>query len=101
MTATGLPWTATAVATSNIQIHGVNIDLKYDQSPSGTCPAFFVGLNQTLTGTLSGVTHDNVGKEFILNNAEGVVSHSALGANQPLTFRGTIRDTQQTLTVDS
>jgi hypothetical protein len=91
-TGTRFPWVATAVTTSNIQIHGVHIDVKFDQSAAGTCPAALVGQNLTITGTLgSGAwTGNAVGqREIIYTNAEGLVSHSALGVNQTITARGT------------
>ena len=51
---TGLPWTATAVTTSNIQIHGVNIDITFEQPPAGGVCVNFPGQRIRITGTLTG-----------------------------------------------
>jgi hypothetical protein len=100
-TATGLPWTATAVTTTNLQIHGIRIDTLLENHPGSTaCNA--VGINILLTGTLTGGRWSGNGAnqhELLLTNAEGVQSHSALGNGQVVTLNGTFRDTQQTLTV--
>lgn len=98
--ATRLPWTATALSTNNIQIHGVHIDVTYTQSSVGNCPAALVGTVFTVTGTLSGGTYNNTERALILSNTEGLTTHSLLGNNLPLTWRGTFRDTSQSLIVD-
>jgi hypothetical protein len=106
-TATGLPWTATAVTTSNIQIHSVDIDVGLENHPgSTTCGA--AGLSIRVTGTLTNGEWTGNGAnqhEITLTPgtgaraAHGLVTHSALGNGVPATVTGTIRDTQQTLTV--
>jgi hypothetical protein len=106
-TATNLPWTATAVSTSNIQIHGVNIDVTLENHPGGTaCSA--QGLTIKITGTLTGgewTGNASNQREILFTTgtgaraADGLVSHSALGNGLPITVTGTIRDTQNSLTV--
>ncbi len=99
-TGTNFPWTATARTTSDIQIHGVNIDVTFEQTPGGAgCGA--AGVPLRITGTLSGARWTgNVFHEIdIPNAATGLVTHSVLGNNVTITPTGTLRDTQQTLTV--
>jgi hypothetical protein len=101
-TATNLPWTATAVTTSNIQIHGIDIDVSLENHPGGTGCAV-AGLQLRVTGTLTNARwNGNAANqhEILLDGAHGLVSHSALGNGQQMTLTGTIRDTQQTLTVN-
>jgi hypothetical protein len=101
-TATGLPWTATAVATNNIQIHRIDIDVLLENEPgSSACAA--AGVSIRLTGTLTGGVWNGNGAnqhELLLNNAHGLRSHSALGNDQVALANGTFRDTQQTLVVN-
>jgi hypothetical protein len=99
--ATALPWTATLISTSNVQIHGINIDVVFDQTATSTCPALVTGQSLVITGTInSGTTVNNTEHALILNNAEGLTSHSGLLGSNPVTARGTFRDTQQTLIAD-
>ncbi len=97
---TNLPWTATAVSTSNIQIHGVNIDVTYENHPGSTA-CVGAGLKLRLTGTLTGMRwHGNGATRTIeLNGADGLVSHSAVGNNVPISTTGTLFDTANTLLV--
>ena len=98
---TRFPWTATPVTTSNIQIHGILIVAQLHQSSLGTCPLQVTGFGYGLTGTLSGGawTGNGAGQhEIILDNETGLISDSGLGST-PVTTRGTLRDTPQTLTV--
>jgi hypothetical protein len=104
---TNLPWTATAVSTSNVQIRGVNIDVFLENRPGGAACAG-AGATIRITGTLAGGEWTGNGAnqhEVLLTTgtgaraASGLVSHSALGAGLPITVTGTVRDAQQTLTV--
>jgi hypothetical protein len=97
ITPTNFPWTATVPTTANIQLHNFRLDQVLDQSPAGTCPV--PGLNVTVTGTATNGTWSNNQREITYTDAPGMVMHSPLGNNQPVTFRGTFRDTQQTLIV--
>lgn len=96
---TRFPWTATAVTTSNIQIHGVHIDILFENTP-GTATCAGAGATITLTGTLSnGNWTGNVSHSLDFNNSEGLTAHSAMFGSNPATARGLITDTQNTLTV--
>ncbi len=99
-TSTNLPWTATAVTTSNIQIHGVNLDVTYENHPGSTA-CVVSGLKQQITGTLTGIRwHGNGATRTLeLNGADGLVTHSVVGNNVPITTTGTLFDTQATLSV--
>ncbi len=99
-TSTNLPWTATAVTTSNIQIHGVNIDLTYENHP-GSSSCIAAGLKQQITGTLTGARwHGNGAERTIeLNGADGLVAHGGPISPTALAITGTIFDTQATLSV--
>jgi hypothetical protein len=95
-----LPWTATAIASNNIQIHNIHIAVRVTQSSVGNCPAALVGGLLTITGTInSGTSINNATHVLTLSNAEGLTSHSPLGAN-PVTARGTFSDTQNSLAID-
>jgi hypothetical protein len=103
-TATGqnLPWTGTAVTTSDIRLDRVHIRVVFDQSAVGGCPAALIGQGITITGTLGGGAWTGNGAnqhEIVLLDDEGLSSHSALGNGTQVTARGTFRDTSQTLTV--
>lgn len=99
---TRFPWTGTARTTTDIQIHGIHIDVTFENTPADTsCAA--VGLNGaklTITGTLTGGHWTGNSLHHIdFVDAEGLVIHSALGNNVPVTTRATFRDTAQTLIV--
>jgi hypothetical protein len=91
--ATKLPWTATGTTTDTIQIHGVHVDVKF--SAAGCT---FANADITWTGTLTGGTWDPLAHQVTFVADSGLVSHSALGST-PASVTGTIRDTQQTLTL--
>jgi hypothetical protein len=100
--ATNLPWTATAVTTSNIQIHGIRIDVFLEDLPTGnTCGADGLSILVTGTTSLGRWTGNAAGQHAMdLNGGPGLASHSPLGAGQALTANGLFRDTQQTLVVN-
>ena len=92
LTPTRFPWTATAVTTSNIQIHGVHIDVRFEQ-PRGLNTCVNVnGADLTYTGTITNIRYLGPGR-LDLQGAHGLVSHSALGNNNPLTVIGQLSDT--------
>jgi hypothetical protein len=43
LTPTGFPWTATATSTTNIQIHGINIDVVVENTPGNPVLCQFTG----------------------------------------------------------
>jgi hypothetical protein len=99
---TKFPWTATAVTTENIQIHGVHLDVFFENVPGlGNSCANIVGQNLTITGTLStGRWTGNASHSLDFSDSEGLVSHSGLGNNQSITMRALITDTQNSLVVN-
>ena len=101
MALTGLPWTATAVTTSNIQIHGVDIDLTFEQPPAGGC-VNFPGQRLRITGTLTGGQWlgNGAGQHGIeFDNDHGLASHSAALGTSQLTVSGTFTDETHSLTL--
>jgi hypothetical protein len=102
-TPTGFPWTATAVTTSNIQIHGFDVDLQFENTP-GNPTGCAVNFSSRLTGTLTGGTWDpsatGANRRITFEHDDGLTSHSAqLGGPTPMFVTGTFRDTQATLNV--
>jgi hypothetical protein len=90
-------WRVTGLTTSNIQFHGVVIDMTF-QTRSGLC-LNVAGVGTTVTGTLGGGQWTGNGAnqhEVVFSDDEGFVMHTPAGT-APLTIRGTFRDTQQTL----
>jgi hypothetical protein len=73
---TNFPWRATAVATNNIQIHGVDIDVQFE-GPGGLCSSD--GLLIRLTGTVTGAffTPGSAGstRRIDLAGSTGLVAH--------------------------
>jgi hypothetical protein len=100
---TKFPWTATVPTTRSIQIHDVHIDVRFESAPADTScgTAGISGADFTITGTLTGGiwTGNGSGQHAVdFSNAEGLVSHnSSLGNNVPVTVRGFLSDTMQTL----
>jgi hypothetical protein len=99
---TKFPWTATPVTTENIQLHGVHIDIFFENVPGlGNSCLNVAGQNLTITGTLTtGRWTGNASHSLDFSNSEGLVSHSALGNNQQITTRGLITDTQNSLVIN-
>jgi hypothetical protein len=99
--ATSLPWTATARLTTDIQIHGIRVDVTFENAPAPPACAL-AGVSTLLTGTLTSGSFDpsSVGanRRITFNHAPGLASHSAAGS-QPAFVTGTFRDTIGTLNV--
>jgi hypothetical protein len=102
-TATQLPWTITGTTTSNIQIEGLNMDLRFETlPPGGGSSCFQHNQNVTWTGTLNGGVWNAAQHEMNYTAATGTTLHglfSSTHAAAPMTVMGTIRDTSQTLTL--
>jgi hypothetical protein len=98
-TPTNLPWTATAVSTSNIQIHGVNIDVFLETNPGGgTCN--LAGSTIKITGTLSNAKWlGNALHQIEFSGATGLTAHVPIFGSSTITPTGTFTDTQHTVTV--
>ena len=100
---TNFPWTATARTTSDIQIHGVNIDVFLESTPTapGDCGALG-GQTIKLTGTLTDADWlGNDGPRRIeLLGSHGLVAHGPGGLGTGvIALTGTFTDTQETLAV--
>ncbi len=105
MTAVGTTpttWTVTGVTTSNVTIDNVRIDVTFENKPGSSACVNVNGASLIWTGNLTGGAWSGNGANqhsVIYTNAEGLVWHGATGNNTRLTMTGTIRDTQQTLTL--
>lgn len=100
--ATKLHWNMTGPTTNNVMIHGVHIDIHFEtRPPAGSTPCLFDKDDFTVTGTLRGGVWDPTTHEITFNKATatGLTVHSPIGNNDTVTFSGTFRDTQQTLTL--
>lgn len=94
MKATQLPWTMTAPAANNVQIHGMNFVATFENSDGLTCP--INGTSRLITGTPTGGVWDAASHHIRWSNAPGLISHPG---GVGVTFNGTYRDTAQTLTL--
>jgi hypothetical protein len=94
---TGLPWTANAPNTTNIQIHSVNIDILFEQTPgAAACPA--QGAKVLLTGTLTGGSWTPATNTADLVAESGLAAHFlGTGQSSSTTVSGNIRDPAGTL----
>ncbi len=93
------PWTATATSTADVQIHGVNITVLFENTPGNptACPIF--GSQITLTGTLTGGSWNPTSNELTLFGSTNLTAHflGTGGLNAPAFAQGTLRDTSGTL----
>ncbi|MES1192995.1 MAG: hypothetical protein ABUM26_01625 [Solirubrobacterales bacterium] len=99
--ATNLPWTVTAVSTTNIQIHGVHLDFRFETTPPGLVnPCSLHGLDITIRGTLglgigTQTVYDASQKTITFTNTTGLTttasgSSFATVANGPLVATGSL-----------
>jgi hypothetical protein len=96
-TAQNLPWTATATNTTNIQIHGIDVSVVFDNTP-GNPTACAAATTARVTGTLTGGSWNPTSNELFFQHDDGLVSHGATGTT-PAFVTGTFRDTSGTLRV--
>ena len=101
---TGLPWQATAVTTTNIQIHNVDLDVLFENTPGAGSACPLLGASVRLTGTLTGGVWDpsatGANRRITFNEADGLTGHSEqLGGAAPWFTTGAFRDTTATLNV--
>jgi hypothetical protein len=95
---TGFPWTATATSTTNIQIHGVNVDILFENTPGSAtaCPA--AGAKTLLTGTLTGGSWNSANSTANLVAEPGLAAHFlGTGISSSTTVTGVISDPAGTL----
>ena len=80
-TGTNFPWRATATATHNIQIHGVDIDVAFEPLP-GTAASHCAnnGVQVRLTGTVTNATFTPSGRRIDFGNAHGLTAHVQIPA---------------------
>jgi hypothetical protein len=98
MQPTNLPWRATPISSTNVQIDGVLIDVLLEQMP-GQTNCNVAGIKLTLTGSLTGATYNNATRRLDLNFGPGIRMHSPLGNGTPLTPSGQFTDNQETLSI--
>jgi hypothetical protein len=99
-TSTRFPWSATGASTTNVQIHDVHIDVKYENTPGNASTCALSGALFTWTGTLNSGSWNAATHSVTFTNATGLVATSAsLPGVANVTVSGTIRDTAQTLTL--
>ncbi len=93
-------WTGTGITTSNVTIDNVRIDVTFENKPGSSNCLNVNGASIILTGNLGGGQwNGNAAHSVTYSNDEGLVSHGATGNGTVATVTGTIRDTQQTLTL--
>jgi hypothetical protein len=96
-TPTGLPWTATPTSATTVDIRNIDVDQTLLHVVSSGCTVN--GLRIRWTGDIMQAAWDNATRELNLVSKLGLVLHSTLGQNLPLTTSATFRDTQQTLQI--
>jgi hypothetical protein len=97
---TGLPWRATATATTNVQIENVAVDMLFENTPGNPTACAGNGAKILLTGNLTGGSWRATTNTAVLTNAQGLTVHY-LGfippSNSTTTLNGTISDSAGTL----
>jgi len=86
----------------NISLVGIVVTFRFENPRNGLNSCANVnGASMTVTGGVTGGSWTgNPSHSLDFNNAEGLVSHSALGNNTPVTTRGLFTDSSGTLTVN-
>ena len=89
-TGTNYPWRVTALTTSSIQIHGIDIDISYETTPGTLNECLNTGLNIRLTGTTAAsFTPGAAGSRIVdFGGATGMVAHVPGLGTFPLATRG-------------
>jgi hypothetical protein len=89
---TNFPWRATAVDTTRIEIHGVDIDVSFETTPNTNNECANNGLNIRLTGTAT-ISYTPAAHTFDFNGATGLFSHFPGVPNVATAARGTATPT--------
>ena len=97
LTGTNFPWTVTGVTTTNIQIHNIRIDERYDARPDGTGGCSLIGTSTTVTGTLTSGQWTSSQHEVIYSSAHGLTSDFPFMGSPSVS--ATLRDPSQALTL--
>jgi hypothetical protein len=87
--ATNLPWRVTPVNTTNIDIHGVDIDLTFETTPGTLGECANTGLTMRLTGTLSASFTPGPPRVFDFTGSTALLAHIPNFATVPFVLRGT------------
>jgi hypothetical protein len=93
---TALPWSATAVSLTNIEIHNINIHVRFENLP-GSIFCNVTSASTSITGTLTSGTFNNVTHTMHFSDADRLTSLSPQLGDDRAFGTGTLRDTQQTL----
>jgi hypothetical protein len=91
-TGTNFPWRATAIDTTRIEIHGLDIDVHFETTPNTLNECANNGLNIRLTGTVT-VSYTPAAHTLDFNGAPGLFSHFPGVPNVPTTARGSATPT--------
>jgi hypothetical protein len=101
-TGQNFPWTATATSTTDVQIHGVDVSVVFENTP-GNPNACALATTVRVTGTLTGGSWAPgatiAGNELFFQHDDGLTVHTTAPtiASNPVFLNGTFRDTTQTL----
>jgi hypothetical protein len=89
-TPTNLPWRATAVNTTNIQVHGLDMDVSFEQTPGTLGECANQGLQIRLTGTATAsFTPGAAGSRIAdFGGATGLIAHIPGVGSFPAVGRG-------------
>ncbi len=93
------PWTATATSTTNVQIHGVNVTMTFENTPGNPTVCGFGHSTLLLTGTVAGGSWNPASNELTLSGLSGLAAHflGFGGTNLPVFWTATFRATSGTL----
>jgi hypothetical protein len=99
-TGTNFHWTATGITTANVQVHGIDIDVRYEtRPPAGSTPCPLTNTDFRMTGTLSGGTWGAITRSLTIGHGT-LLTHSAALGTGPTTVNDAIFiDLVQTLTL--
>jgi hypothetical protein len=103
-TGTNFPWTATARTTTDIQIHQIDVDVRFEVNPAGgTCTV--AGNTARVTGTLTSGSFDPsatpANRRITFTSAPGLTAHVlGTGLNAPAAVTGQFRDTTSPFTLN-
>jgi hypothetical protein len=87
-TGTNFPWRVTAVTTTDIEIHGLDIDTAYETTPGTLNECANNGLRDKVTAKkVTGTTFTPMGRGYHWGVAHGVVVHVG-GITTPAVMRG-------------
>jgi hypothetical protein len=95
--ATGLPWTVTATATDNVQIHNVNVNVAFENTPGTPNGACAFPTTSNMTGTLTGGSWDTTSNELFFQHDDGLTLHFGVLGSTPVYLSAIFRDTTNSL----